>query len=46
MKLIHGYGSTGRGGRICTGVRKELAAMARKRLIREFVTGDDLYEWK
>ena len=31
VKLIHGYGSTGRGGRICTAVRKELAAMAGKR---------------
>ena len=41
VKLIHGYGSTGRGGRICIGVRSELAAMARKRMIRDYVTGED-----
>ena len=41
VKLIHGYGSTGRGGKICIGVRNELAAMARKRLIRDYVTGED-----
>ena len=41
VKLIHGYGSTGRGGKICIGVRSELAAMVRKRLIRDFVAGED-----
>lgn len=41
VKLIHGYGSTGRGGKICIGVRSELATMARKRLIRDYVTGED-----
>lgn len=41
VKLIHGYGSTGRGGRICVGARKELTEMARKRLIRDFVAGED-----
>ena len=41
VKLIHGYGSTGRGGKICIGVRNELAVMIRKRLIRNYVTGED-----
>ena len=41
IKLIHGYGSTGRGGKICIGVRNELAVMIRKRLIRNYVTGED-----
>ncbi len=41
VKLIHGYGSTGRGGKICVGARNELAAMARKHLIRDFVAGED-----
>ena len=40
VKLIHGYGSTGRGGRICAGVRSELAAMKRKRFIREYIPGE------
>ena len=40
VKLIHGYGSTGRGGKICSGVRQELAAMKRKGFIREFIPGE------
>jgi len=41
VKLIHGYGSTGRGGKICIGVRTELAAMKRKKLIRDYIPGED-----
>lgn len=41
VKLIHGYGSTGCGGKICIGVRTELAAMKRKKLIRDFIPGED-----
>ena len=41
VKLIHGYGSTGRGGKICTGVRQELAAMKRKKLIKDYIPGED-----
>ena len=41
VKLIHGYGSTGRGGKIRTGIRNELAEMKRRGLIREFIHGED-----
>ncbi|MCR4877679.1 MAG: hypothetical protein K5922_10955 [Clostridiales bacterium] len=41
VKLIHGYGSTGRGGKIGIGVRNELASMKRKGLIRNFIPGED-----
>ena len=41
VKLIHGYGSTGRGGKIRAGVRKELASMKRKKLIRDYIPGED-----
>ena len=41
VKLIHGYGSTGRGGKICPAVRAELASMKRKRLIRDYIPGED-----
>ena len=41
VKLIHGYGSTGRGGKICTGVRRELTDMKRRKLIRDFIPGED-----
>ena len=40
-KLIHGYGSTGRGGGIRTAVRQELAAMKRKKQISGFIAGED-----
>ena len=41
VKLIHGYGSTGKGGKICAGVRKELDAMKRRKQIRDFIPGED-----
>ena len=41
VKLIRGCGSTGTGGKIRTGVRGELAAMKRKKLIRDFIPGED-----
>ena len=40
IRLIHGYGSSGRGGKIKTAVHAELNTMKKKRLIRDFVTGD------
>jgi len=41
VKLIHGYGSTGRGGKICAGVRQELADMKRRKMIRDYIPGED-----
>ena len=41
VKLIHGYGSTGRGGKIRTAVRQELSDLKRKRLIRDWIPGED-----
>lgn len=41
VRLIHGYGSTGRGGKIRPAVREELAAMKRKGYIRDFIPGED-----
>ena len=41
VRVIHGYGSTGRGGKICVGVRKELSALKARRRIREFAAGED-----
>ena len=40
-KLIHGYGSTGRGGRIRVAVLSELRFMKSRRLIRDYVPGED-----
>ncbi len=41
VRLIHGYGSTGRGGKIRIGVREELAVMKRRKQICDFIPGED-----
>ena len=41
VKLIHGYGSTGLGGKIRIGVRNELADMKRRKLIKDYIPGED-----
>ncbi|MCL2365809.1 MAG: hypothetical protein FWC75_02050 [Oscillospiraceae bacterium] len=40
IKLIHGYGSTGKGGGIRTEVRKYLERLKSKREIKNFITGE------
>ena len=39
--VIHGYGSTGTGGRIKTAVRRTLAERSLKGIVRCFVGGED-----
>ena len=41
VKLIHGYGSTGRGGKIRIGVREELMKMKQRKQIRDFIPGEE-----
>ena len=41
VKLIHGYGSSGVGGKLRIGVRQVLAAKKRQRTIKLFVSGED-----
>ncbi|MCI9406506.1 MAG: Smr/MutS family protein [Oscillospiraceae bacterium] len=41
LKLIHGYGSSGKGGAIRADVRAQLAQKKRVGQIREFVPGED-----
>ena len=40
LKIIHGYGSTGRGGRIRTEVRRYLADRKARAQIRDFIPGE------
>lgn len=40
VKLIHGYGSTGKGGKIRTETRRYLAEQKRKGLIKDFIPGE------
>ena len=41
VKLIHGYGSTGTGGKIRIGIRRELSTMKKRKLIRDFIPGEN-----
>lgn len=41
IKIIHGYGSTGKGGKIRTEVRRYLQEQKTKRLIRDFIPGEN-----
>ncbi|MDR2932724.1 MAG: Smr/MutS family protein [Oscillospiraceae bacterium] len=41
MKIIHGYGSSGKGGAIKRDVQSYLAGKKRQNIVREFVKGED-----
>ena len=41
IKFIHGYGSTGKGGRIRTEVRRYLEDQKRRGQIRDWIPGED-----
>jgi hypothetical protein len=41
LKIIHGYGSSGKGGTLCVGLRKSFALRKKERLIRDFIPGED-----
>jgi len=42
LKVIHGYGSSGRGGTLCVGLRKSFALRKREGVIKEFIAGEEL----
>ena len=42
IKFIHGYGSTGKGGRIRTEVRRYLEDQKRRGYIRDYIPGENL----
>ena len=44
VRVIHGYGSSGAGGKIRDAVRRRLPALRQRGLIREFVAGEDYAE--
>jgi hypothetical protein len=41
LKVIHGYGSSGKGGALCVGLRKSFALRRKEKLIRDFIPGED-----
>jgi hypothetical protein len=41
LKIIHGYGSSGKGGKLCVGLRKSFLLRKKEGLIKEFIPGED-----
>lgn len=40
LKVIHGYGSSGKGGRLCVGLRKSFGLRKKEGVIKDFVSGE------
>lgn len=41
LKIIHGYGSSGKGGKLQFGLRKSFALRRKEQVIRDFIAGED-----
>jgi hypothetical protein len=41
LKVIHGYGSSGKGGALCIGLRKSFGLRRKEGVIKDFVAGED-----
>jgi len=41
LKVIHGYGSSGKGGKLCIGQRKSFSLRRQEGVIQEFIRGQD-----
>ena len=41
LKVIHGYGSSGKGGKLCHGLRKSFRLRKQEGVIKDFIPGED-----
>jgi len=41
LKIIHGWGSTGKGGTLCVGLRKSFRLRKKEGMLREFFPGEE-----
>ena len=41
LKVIHGYGSSGKGGALCVGLRKSFGLRKKEGVIKDFIAGED-----
>jgi len=41
LKVIHGYGSSGTGGRLCVGLRKSFGLRKKEGVLKDFIAGED-----
>ena len=40
LKVIHGYGSSGKGGKLCVGLRRSFALRKKEGVIKDFIAGE------
>jgi hypothetical protein len=40
LRVIHGYGSSGKGGTLCVGLRKSFALRKKEGVIKDFIAGE------
>jgi hypothetical protein len=41
LKVIHGYGSSGKGGALCVGLRRSFGLRKMEGMIKDFIAGED-----
>jgi hypothetical protein len=41
LKIIHGYGSSGKGGSLCVGLKKSFGLRKKEGVIKDFFAGED-----
>src|SRR6266478_1275676 len=41
LKVIHGYGSSGKGGALCVGLRKSFGLRKKEGIIKDFIAGEE-----
>ena len=41
LKVIHGYGSSGKGGALCVGLRKSFGLRKKEGVIKDFIAGEE-----
>jgi len=41
LKIIHGYGSSGQGGKLCIGLRKSFALRKKEGVLKAVIAGED-----
>jgi len=41
LKVIHGYGSSGKGGALCVGLRKSFRLRKKEGVVKDFIAGED-----
>jgi hypothetical protein len=41
LKVIHGWGSSGKGGKLCHGLRKSFALRKKEGVIKDFIPGEE-----